>query len=442
MSTPKQRRHMKAMQQLGASAALKMRREKRYQRLARNFVDERRQDKRTWKRYVDFLKRKQGQRVGAEAAGQALHEYYTHLSADVEKSQALTTVYSNLGISRSTMQTLIDRFESRRQLGSSDERTGTESTVFTPEVQLRMAKKIDHINSIGQAVTVRLLQRWLASSPDASDPHDEDREPLNVAESTVARWLGQMGYRSQEAKAGYRVTEERKARIREFLIDFSEAKKKEMSGEYVIAFMDESYLHVGHRMKKSIFPEGENRSVNTARAGKRMILVHAITEDGPLVAKEHCDPDTGIPKPEGWFHARSSTACPRLGGGAGVVGGRGARRKRNSTGRSDGDVGGGGGDADGRKRRATSGQGEGHPTTGGKAAPRRELNIRHVACGRANTEHQENENGGAQGGRAGGDGMAAVRNARQPSSNGNDRSGRILRSNTLATDGNRATSGG
>lgn len=75
---------------------------------------------------------------------------------------------------------------------------------------------------------VRVLQRLLVSSPDQSDPHDKDREPPDVAESIAARWQGKMGFRSQDAEAGYRVIEKQKVRVREFLIGFPAAKEKKM----------------------------------------------------------------------------------------------------------------------------------------------------------------------------------------------------------------------
>lgn len=115
-----------------------------------------------------------------------------------------------------------------------------------------------------------------------------------------------MGCSRQESKPGNQVTPERKARICEFLVGFYSVESGEASEKYFVAFTGESYLHVGHGPKTSTFPDGHNRSVNTARAGKR-IIVHAITGDGPLVAEEHCHADTGIPEPEGWFTTRGGT---------------------------------------------------------------------------------------------------------------------------------------
>lgn len=114
-------------------------------------------------------------------------------------------------------------------------------------------------------------------------------------------------------------------------------------------------------------------SVNTAGAGKRIIIAHDITEDGPLVAKEDCDQDTGTPKPGEWLNARGSTAYPCPGDGAGV-GGRGARRKRLSTGWGDDDSGDGGG------------EGGRHSSTDGEAVSTWRPKNRDTAGARANTE--------------------------------------------------------
>lgn len=94
------------------------------------------------------------------------------------------------------------------------------------------------------------------------------------------------------------MTDMRKARIREYSTDFSEAYRKEQTREYVIAYMDESCVHTSHRSNFSNYPDIENRSANTSRIGKRIIVVQAKAKDGPFVADEHKDRETGFPKPE------------------------------------------------------------------------------------------------------------------------------------------------
>lgn len=333
----------------------------------------------------------------------------------------MTTIADDLAVAPETIRDVIDNFARGGHLGSTDARIGPPSAVFTPDLQLRLANKIDAINSSGKAVTIQLLQSWLQSEPCADDPSDKDRAAVSVSQRTVGRWLQKIGYSRQESKPGYRVTPEREARIREFLIDFSIAKKREESEDYVIAFMDESYLHVGHRPRFSIYPDGENRSVNTARAGKRMIIVHAITKDGPLVAESHRDAVTGFPKAEGWFDPGSDTGPRDTAGGSGSRVGGGQKSTPGTTTGHGGDTG---------RAGSRGGPADDITTTN---TPRQPAAVRGgrrstPPTTRAADTRKNKENRGADGGGSAGAGVTATGKRRRIPSTADDRSDRILRS--------------
>lgn len=97
---------------------------------------------------------------------------------------------------------------------------------------------------------------------------------------TVRDWLKRIGFHYQQGKAEYAVTDTRKARIRECLIDFSEAFLKQKARTHVIIYINKCYIHVLHRSKFSFYHQGESRSANAAGKEKRIIINHAIIKDG------------------------------------------------------------------------------------------------------------------------------------------------------------------
>ena len=68
----------------------------------------------------------------------------------------------------------------------------------------------------------------------------------------------------------------------------------EGSSDYVWVFTDESYVNLNHSSKNSYSPKDPNEATIHKKSGKgkRLIILHAITEDGLLV---EIDPTTGRP---------------------------------------------------------------------------------------------------------------------------------------------------
>ena len=65
--------------------------------------------------------------------------------------------------------------------------------------------------------------RWHASEPQDDEAWDGDRTPVHVSHRTVSKWLHKLGYSLREGKKMFAPTEQRKARIQEYLIDLSES---------------------------------------------------------------------------------------------------------------------------------------------------------------------------------------------------------------------------
>jgi hypothetical protein len=75
---------------------------------------------------------------------------------------------------------------------------------------------------------------------------------------------------------------------RTYLKDYADAWAKEMSGTHVIVYLDESYLHQYHAANYSWIKVGvaDGNHINRgAGGGKRLIMLHAITKNGPLVTR-------------------------------------------------------------------------------------------------------------------------------------------------------------
>ena len=72
-------------------------------------------------------------------------------------------------------------------------------------------------------------------------------------------------------------------------MDEYEQKMKEEDCEYVYVFTDESYVNTGHGITKSYIPSDKDKDSGITKKsgkGRRLIILHAITVDGPLAAKD------------------------------------------------------------------------------------------------------------------------------------------------------------
>ena len=104
--------------------------------------------------------------------------------------------------------------------------------------------------------------------------------------STLCRVLYHMGYRYGKAQVIGKMNDAwYVARIRTYLIQYSQVLQAEALGECVIVYTDESYVNVKHASKSTWFDTASPESsavVRPSGKGKRLVLLHAFTKHGWL----------------------------------------------------------------------------------------------------------------------------------------------------------------
>ena len=116
----------------------------------------------------------------------------------------------------------------------------------------------------------------------------ELRSRLNVAVSrrTVRRWLHALGYRWRHKRyVGGMKPQARNVRIRQFILEYAAALSEEEAGRAIVVYMDESYIHSHHATKKGWF-HSSNSDVIGDGDGKRLIILHAMTDSGLLAVPD------------------------------------------------------------------------------------------------------------------------------------------------------------
>ena len=81
---------------------------------------------------------------------------------------------------------------------------------------------------------------------------------------------------------------EAKTKRQKFLIEYAKALQLQERGEAIIVSYDETYINTGHAAAMTWFTVGAKRRVGGK--GKRLIVLHALTKDGPVVV---IDDETG-----------------------------------------------------------------------------------------------------------------------------------------------------
>jgi len=106
---------------------------------------------------------------------------------------------------------------------------------------------------------------------------------LSVHRSTIRRWLHALGYRWRNKRyVGGMKPQAKNARIRQFILEYAEALLEEQNGTAVIVYMDESFIHAHLARKKGWF-HTSSRDVIGDDNGTRLIILHAMTDNGLLV---------------------------------------------------------------------------------------------------------------------------------------------------------------
>ncbi|CAM9882425.1 unnamed protein product, partial [Ectocarpus sp. 4 AP-2014] len=131
---------------------------------------------------------------------------------------------------------------------------------------------------------------------------------LEMSNRAVGGLLQRLGFKRRRGRIKIPpLNEERKNRIRLFLVKMDLAKRAEDAGVAVIVYMDESFVHQAHGSAYSYFPSDDKGVVQdgigrTTGKGLRMIMVHAITRHGPLAELQE-----GFPIPEFLWQAKLAT---------------------------------------------------------------------------------------------------------------------------------------
>ena len=161
---------------------------------------------------------------------------------------------------------------------SSEKRgAGSESypsrSKLTPEQLLELAKYVDQQHSKGRSVSKQKLINWVRHQYNG----------LEVSKTTVGRYLKKLGLTYRPTKPRKRTLQSyRLTCIRDFLLNFNQRYNQIQNGEnFVFVFMDESYVHNSHSLRCSWVPK-DNHINKSASKGKRLIIIHAISVDGPL----------------------------------------------------------------------------------------------------------------------------------------------------------------
>jgi hypothetical protein len=109
-----------------------------------------------------------------------------------------------------------------------------------------------------------------------------DKLMIDVHRSTVRRWMHMLEYRWRHKRyVGGMKPQAKNIRIRQFIMEIAHALKEEADGTAVIVYVDESYIHTHHASKYGWLTK-DDRDVIGDRDGKRLIILHAMTETGML----------------------------------------------------------------------------------------------------------------------------------------------------------------
>ena len=57
--------------------------------------------------------------------------------------------------------------------------------------------------------------------------------------------------------------------------------KKKKNGTHVCVYMDKSFIHTNHSIRKGFYKEDQRANRSNSK-GRRLVILHAITRDGPL----------------------------------------------------------------------------------------------------------------------------------------------------------------
>lgn len=118
----------------------------------------------------------------------------------------------------------------------------------------------------------------------------KDEYDVVVSRRTVQRCLRRLGLDWRKTKPKRKTfSSYRRSSVREYLVSLDQYTKHINSGNdkgYVLVYTDESYVHKSHNVGRSYTIKGKENVGRQSGKGRRLVILHAITADGPLVERD------------------------------------------------------------------------------------------------------------------------------------------------------------
>jgi hypothetical protein len=145
----------------------------------------------------------------------------------------------------------------------------------TVDVIFTIMEYIRHANRTGRCCTSTDVQRCILQE-----------HQLHIPDRTLRSVMSSMGYRYGRGNIVGKMNDEwYVARIRTFLIQYSKAVVEQLQGRCVIVYSDESYVNTNHARKFTWYNPDTSEKKDVVRpsgVGRRLVLLHACTQDGWL----------------------------------------------------------------------------------------------------------------------------------------------------------------
>ena len=159
----------------------------------------------------------------------------------------------------------------------------TSKMLLTPSQILQLVQEVDRLHAKGKTVVNRLIRNFARRNFGVS-----------MHRSTMAQYFRRLGLTWKPVKSKKKnVGAFRMDAIRDYLVElngyYKAWKEDPENCAFIFVCTDESYIHQNHASKYSYLREGQEVN-RKAGKGQRLIILHAITPDGPL-----CETIDGIP---------------------------------------------------------------------------------------------------------------------------------------------------
>jgi hypothetical protein len=151
---------------------------------------------------------------------------------------------------------------------------------LTKEQAVSIVQEVDRKHGNGETVTKQEMINYVRKQYN-----------IELSKSAITRYFRQLGLSWQNARTKKRnVGAYRMDVLREYLIKlnsyYKTYKEQQEDCDFVFAFTDESYVHRTHCRQQSWFGDASRTVNRTASKGERLILLHAITTEGPLCQRD------------------------------------------------------------------------------------------------------------------------------------------------------------